>query len=156
MRTLIILAVAVLALPAGAASYKVRAAGLNCNFCAYTIERHLGRIEGVDKKSIDIDVPTGVIIVASTKGAFVDPVKLRDAITKGGYTYKGMEASIDGTFVDQEGKLAFQPEGSAAPIPLIEPPQEAKAGLKVNVHAMVELGVKSKPGLKVMHFKPAS
>jgi copper chaperone CopZ len=147
--------ISLLASTATAATYKIRAAGLNCNFCAYTIERLLGKVEGVDKKSIDVDVKTGLVLVSSRDDAFASLRDLKEAIEKGGYSYRGMEVSSSGRFVSVGGKLAFQPTGAQDPISLAEPPKDAKNGMAVVIHASAELSDKGVPTFKVEHFMPA-
>jgi len=137
-----------------AATYRIRSAGLNCNFCAFTIERLIGKVAGVEKRFIDVDVNTGLIEVESKAGAFADPKALRQAVEKGGYTFKGMEASIVGRFVSASGSLRFRPDGAKEALALQGIPKDAKVGILIGLHATVEISEKGEVTLKAEHFAP--
>ncbi len=81
----------VLPVPAQAASSTVEAQqiiirvdGASCPFCAFGLEKRLGRIEGV--ASVRLEMKDGEVVVTLKKGAKVSEQKLRQAVEEAGFT----------------------------------------------------------------------
>jgi len=62
--------------------------GLSCPFCAYGLEKHLKKINGV--KGVKINMKSGKAIVALKSGAQVDDAALSEAVKKAGFTARGI------------------------------------------------------------------
>lgn len=69
--------------------YRVRVDGLACPFCAYGIEKTLGRVDGV--KGVDIDIDKGTVFVTMAQGATLDEATTRQAVSRAGFTMRGFE-----------------------------------------------------------------
>lgn len=62
----------------------VRVDGASCPFCAFGLEKRLGRIAGV--ASVTIDMKAGKAIVSVKKGAKITEQALRQAVEEAGFT----------------------------------------------------------------------
>ncbi|MBI4400302.1 MAG: heavy-metal-associated domain-containing protein [Nitrospirae bacterium] len=62
----------------------IRVDGASCPFCAFGLEKRLGRIEGVT--GVRIEMKEGKAIVTVKKGATVSKHALRQAIEEAGFT----------------------------------------------------------------------
>ncbi len=90
------LAVVVLSLWVASASaqmatqtYRLHVDGLACPFCAYGIEKQLGRIDGVE--TIDIDIGAGAITLTVTDGKTLDESTARRAVEAAGFSLRDFE-----------------------------------------------------------------
>ncbi len=84
--SLIVLAGAALAAPP---AYKLRVDGLACPFCAYGIEKQLGKLDGVAR--IDVDIENGAVTVRLNEGATLDEAAATAAVGRAGFTLRGFE-----------------------------------------------------------------
>jgi len=58
--------------------------GLSCPFCAYGLEKHLKKIQGV--QSVQIDMQSGKATVAFKSKTKIDDATLTEAVRKAGFT----------------------------------------------------------------------
>lgn len=63
--------------------------GLACPFCAYGIEKHLRRVEGV--QNVDVDVAGGRVLVTVAEGGTLAEPQARKAIEDAGFTLRAFE-----------------------------------------------------------------
>ncbi|GGX86471.1 hypothetical protein GCM10007160_12220 [Litchfieldella qijiaojingensis] len=92
IRTLFLgLAAAVVSTTALAAgpSYQIEVEGLACPFCAYGIEKQLGKIEGV--QTIETDIEAGRVIVTMDDGHTLDESRAEQAVDRAGFTLGSFE-----------------------------------------------------------------
>jgi len=71
--------------------YDLRADGLSCPFCAYGIEKQLGRIKGV--KSVATDIKSGKVTVTMKAGARLDESDAKQAVDKAGFTLRSFSTA---------------------------------------------------------------
>lgn len=69
--------------------YDLRVDGLACPFCAYGIEKQLGRIDGV--KSVATDIGKGQVVVEVTDGRSLDRAAVDRAVKKAGFKLRGFQ-----------------------------------------------------------------
>ena len=62
----------------------IRVDGASCPFCAFGLEKRLGRIEGV--ANVRIEMKAGEAIITLKKGATVSEQTLRQAVEEAGFT----------------------------------------------------------------------
>jgi len=72
---------------AGGPVYSLQADGLACPFCAFGIEKQLGRIDGVD--TVTTDIVEGIVTVVMRDGATLDRQSAADAVTAAGFSLSG-------------------------------------------------------------------
>jgi len=68
-----------------ASTMEVAIGGMTCTGCEQTIQTNIGKLEGVN--SVRASFTTGVALVEYIPGK-VDSTKIKDAITRSGYTVK--------------------------------------------------------------------
>jgi len=85
---LIAAAIATTALAAGP-SYRLEVAGLACPFCAYGIEKQLGRIDGVAR--LETDIRDGAVIVTMRDGQTLERSQAEQAVDRTGFMLGGFE-----------------------------------------------------------------
>ena len=68
--------------------YRMRVDGLACPFCAYGIEKHLKKIDGVDE--IDIDLKNGLVTVNVAEGVTLTDAQMTKLFTDAGFTFRSM------------------------------------------------------------------
>ena len=73
--------------------YEIGVDGLSCPFCAYGIEKQLGRIDGV--ATLETDIASGTVVVTMTDGAILEESRAREAVEAAGFTLRGFEALGD-------------------------------------------------------------
>ena len=66
----------------------IRVDGLSCPFCAYGLEKHLKRVRGVAR--VTIDMQGGTATVTLEPGAVVDDTALRGAVEKAGFSARAI------------------------------------------------------------------
>lgn len=71
------------------ASYAVGVDGLACPFCAYGIEKRLGRIDGV--ASVETDIADSVVIVMMEEGKSLEKSVAWEAVEDAGFTLGSFE-----------------------------------------------------------------
>ena len=93
-------AVAVLVVTPGTVSadadravYLLQVDGLACPFCAYGIEKQLGRIDGVATVSTDIE--SGTVSVIMNQGASLTEEQAKEAVDRAGFTLRGFKRKED-------------------------------------------------------------
>ncbi len=74
--------------------YSLQADGLACPFCAYGIEKQLGRITGVE--DVTTDITSGTVTVVMEEGATLDRQSADDAVTAAGFTLGGFSKTENG------------------------------------------------------------
>lgn len=98
VRALFLIVVILLAAPgtvsaeANSAVYVLQADGLACPFCAYGIEKQLGRIEGVATVSTDIE--SGTVTVTMHPGMSLSEDQAEEAVDRAGFTMRGFKRKI--------------------------------------------------------------
>lgn len=70
-------------------TYSLKVDGLACPFCAFGIEKQLGKIAGVG--TLETDVKTGVIRLTMKDGFLLDKTVAEQAVEKAGFTLRGLE-----------------------------------------------------------------
>lgn len=65
-------------------AYRLHVAGLSCPFCAYGLEKQLGKLDGV--RGIETHVADGVVEVRMAEGTSLDEASARQAVKKAGFT----------------------------------------------------------------------
>lgn len=75
------------------AVYVLQAHGLACPFCAYGIEKQLGRIDGVENVSTDIE--SGTVTVTLSPGASLTEEQVKEAVDRAGFTMRGFKRKAD-------------------------------------------------------------
>ncbi len=78
---------------ADSAAYVLQADGLACPFCAYGIEKQLGRIDGVEAVSTDIE--SGTVSVTMSPGARLTEEQAKEAVDRAGFTMRGFKRKGD-------------------------------------------------------------
>lgn len=76
-------------------TYALEVAGLACPFCAYGIEKRLGKLDGVD--GVEVDIAGGRALVTMRPGASLTRERAAAAVDEAGFTLRGFEA------VDRDG-----------------------------------------------------
>lgn len=71
--------------------YTIGVDGLSCPFCAYGIEKQLGKLDGVDQVKVDIE--KGVVVVTMTDGNTLTDDQLKAAIERAGFNPRSIEQS---------------------------------------------------------------
>jgi len=69
---------------ADASTYHVHVSGLACPFCAYGLERSLGKIEGVE--TVAVSLKTGLIRVSVRDGLALDETEVQETVKDAGFT----------------------------------------------------------------------
>jgi mercuric ion binding protein len=68
--------------------YKMRVDGLACPYCAYGIEKHLKKIDGVE--TIDVDLDNGLVTVNVTAGVTLTNAQMEKLFRDAGFTFRTM------------------------------------------------------------------
>lgn len=71
------------------AVYVLEADGLACPFCAYGIEKQLGRIEGVE--TVSTDIASGTVTITMTPGTTLTKEQAKEAVDRAGFTMRGFK-----------------------------------------------------------------
>lgn len=70
--------------------YVVEVDGLVCPFCEFTIEKNIGKLDGV--KTVEANLKEGTIAVLVAEDKTLDEKALRQAITDAGFSMKSMSS----------------------------------------------------------------
>ncbi len=70
-------------------TYALKVDGLACPFCTFGIEKQLGKINGVDKLSTDLD--SGVVLMTMKNGVLLNKTKAEQAVEQAGFTLRGFD-----------------------------------------------------------------
>lgn len=74
---------------AGGPQYALGVDGLACPLCAYGLEKHLGKIDGVS--DIDTEVAQGRVVLTLEEDTTLDEELARAAVEKAGFTLRSFE-----------------------------------------------------------------
>jgi mercuric ion binding protein len=69
--------------------YKLYVDGLACPFCAYGVEKQLGKLAGVER--IDIEIGAGTLTLTLAEGAVLDEATARRAVEAAGFALQKVE-----------------------------------------------------------------
>lgn len=69
--------------------YKLYVDGLACPFCAYGVEKQLGKLAGVER--IDIEIGAGTLTLTMTRDATLDEAVARRAVEAAGFDLEKFE-----------------------------------------------------------------
>lgn len=78
------------ALAAQTTAYKLRVDGLSCPFCAYGIEKKLGKVKGVQR--VAVDIASGSVTVMMIDGMTLDEQDAERAVKEAGFILRSLEA----------------------------------------------------------------
>jgi len=78
------------AAPDATSTFALEVAGLACPFCAYGIEKRLGKLEGVD--DVEVDIADARVLVTMQPGASLTRKRAARAVDRAGFTLRGFEA----------------------------------------------------------------
>jgi len=67
-------------------TYTLTADGLACPFCAYGIEKQLGKIDGVE--AVTTDIKSGTVTVVMAQDTVLERQDAEEAVTKAGFTLR--------------------------------------------------------------------
>ncbi len=81
------LMVATSAAIAGQQAYRLHVDGMSCPFCAYGIEKQLGKVKGVQQ--VDVDIATGTVTVTMAESATLDEATAQKAVKEAGFSLHG-------------------------------------------------------------------
>lgn len=70
----------------GGSVYTLQVDGLACPFCAYGIEKQLGKLEGVE--AVETDVKSGTVTITMEEGATLDEADAERAVDRAGFTMR--------------------------------------------------------------------
>lgn len=86
---------------AEAPRYALDVKGLACPFCAYGIEKHLNKLEGVGK--VEVDIENGRVLVTMEDEAALTRDRAARAVDKAGFTLHGFERVGDANGSKDDG-----------------------------------------------------
>ncbi len=72
--------------------YTIRADGIVCPFCAYSVEKQFRKIDGV--QAVDVDLEKGEVFVIANDGIVFTDEQLTDLFADAGFTYRGIENQV--------------------------------------------------------------
>ena len=72
------------------AHYQLQVNGLVCPFCAYNIEKNVGKLDGV--KDVKANLEKGLVSVLVEDGKMLSEDAVRETITNAGFTLVGIES----------------------------------------------------------------
>lgn len=90
-----------LAALAGSPRYALGVKGLACPFCAYGIEKHLRKLEGVE--AVEVDVAGGRVLVTMDGDADLTRERAEQAVDRAGFTLAAFEKLEDNAPEDDVG-----------------------------------------------------
>jgi mercuric ion binding protein len=74
-------------------TYTLTADGLACPFCAYGIEKQLGKIDGVE--AVTTDIKSGTVTVVMAQDTVLERQDAEDAVTAAGFTLRDFSKNDD-------------------------------------------------------------
>ncbi len=78
---------------AGTAVYKIHVDGLACPFCAYGVEKQVGKLANV--KSVDIDIDQGLVTVTMEADKKLRAADAKQAVSDAGFSMRKFEQATD-------------------------------------------------------------
>ncbi len=124
--------VAVLGLLAGSAAAQVRSAtvqvkGMSCPFCAFGVEKKLGRVPGVAK--VEVGMKQGVARLEAGKDASIDVRELPRAVREAGFTPGAVTVVALGTIHRKDGTMHLFLPGGGVPFEIDAATEAARSAL---------------------------
>ena len=98
---------------------KIQVDGLGCPFCVKGIEKHLKKVEGVDRLSTNLK--KGEVTLQYAPGALFDIRGLQKAVKRGGFTARAVEVTARGKIVQEENGFVFNIIGTKTAFLIHEP-----------------------------------
>jgi len=96
----------------------LRVDGLACPFCAYGLEKKLGRVSGVDQ--VDVQMDAGRVILTPSRGTVVSVDTVERAVSDAGFSLRSTELTATGRLGERGGALVLWLDGpSGAAIELV-------------------------------------
>ena len=89
---------------------KIRVDGLGCPFCVKGIEKHLKKVEGVDRLSTSLK--KGEVTLQYAPGATFDIESLQRAVKRGGFTPGAVHVTARGKIARRENGFVFNVIGT--------------------------------------------
>lgn len=89
--------------------------GLTCPFCAFSAEKQLKKVGGVQRITVDVDKGTATLVARS--GQSIDVEQIPGAIKAAGFAAKGVRIVALGTVVSQGQGLRLQLQGQSRNLP---------------------------------------
>lgn len=93
--------------------------GLTCPFCAFSAEKQLKKVGGVQRITVDVDKGTATLVARS--GQSIDVEQIPGAIKAAGFAAKGVRIVALGTVVSEGQGLRLQLQGQSRNLPLGTP-----------------------------------
>lgn len=90
MSAIVCLLAVTTAFAAQTTAYKLRVDGLSCPFCAYGIEKKLGKVKGVQR--VDVDIASGSVTVTMADGMTLNEPDAQQAVKEAGFKLRSLEA----------------------------------------------------------------
>lgn len=106
--TLTFLAIVVGAAGAEVEEVRVQVKGLACPFCTFGIEKNLKKIPGV--LSAETTIKTGVVRLRLRPESSLDLQSFRNAVTRAGFTFEYVEATLRGNATRKDGAPVLEAE----------------------------------------------
>ena len=75
---------------AGDTHYQLQVNGLACPFCAYNIEKNVGKLDGI--KDVKANLKEGLVSVLVAEGKTLSEEVVRQTITNAGFTLVAIES----------------------------------------------------------------
>ncbi len=72
-----------------AETYKLQVDGLACPFCAYGIEKQLGKLPGVN--TLKTNIKSGTVTVKTSKGKNLTRAQMSGAVKRAGFSLRSIE-----------------------------------------------------------------
>ncbi len=72
--------------------YTIRADGIVCPFCAYSVEKQFRKIDGV--QAVEVDLEKGEVFVTTSDEVVFTDEQLSDLFADAGFTYRGIENQV--------------------------------------------------------------
>ena len=83
----------------------VRVDGLSCPFCAYSLEKQLKKVDGTG--DVAIEVNKGIAELSARKGESLGIEELDEAVSKAGFTPRGITITVVGYLEEMAGYPAL-------------------------------------------------
>ena len=84
---------------------EVKVDGLSCPFCAYSLEKHLKKVDGT--ADVVIEVNDGKAALTASDGQSIGIEQLEEAVKKAGFTPRGMTITASGHAGEMAGETVF-------------------------------------------------
>jgi len=108
-------------------SARVEVKGMSCPFCAFGVEKKLGRVPGV--ANVDVGMKKGIARLAAAKEASIDVKAVPKAVREAGFTPGAITIVASGTIHRTGRAMQLVLPGGGTPFDLDSASEAAKAGL---------------------------